>query len=154
MRRPTRPHCATIRRFASRSLQELLAAEEVKENQAAYFPTADAFGDAVDAGNRNTRILAGGVSNPAIYDRVADGLSVNELITDFGQTQQPRRRGQAFAKAADGDAAATNQQILLNVDANYFNVLQTQAVLQRSRAKRSRPARRWSTRSPPSRGTS
>ena len=105
----------------------------MKQNRAAYFPTADAYFDGVAAGNRNTRILAGGLNNPVIYDRVADGLGISELITDFGQTSNLVASAKLSAKAETANTAATDQQILLGVDINYFNVLQTQAVLEVAR---------------------
>jgi len=110
-------------------LQELIAQELVKQNRAAYFPAAYAYVDGVEAGNRNTRILAGALNNPVIYDRVADGLGISELITDFGRTVNLVATAKLSAKAETANTAATDQQILLNVDINYFNTLQTQAVL-------------------------
>ena len=116
-------------RVAIANLRELVAQEEVKQDRASYFPTAVGFADAVDAGNRDTRILAGGLSNSTIYDRVADGLSVNQLITDFGQTGNLVASAKLEARAEVKATAATDQQILLNVDANYYGLLQGQAVL-------------------------
>ena len=45
-------------------LRGMLARENLKQTQAAYLPEADAFVDGVDAGNRNSRILAGGLNIP------------------------------------------------------------------------------------------
>lgn len=125
-------HATALRnhpQVAIAQLQELVAQEVVKQNRSAYFPTASGYVDAVAAGNRNTRILAGGLNNPVIYDRVADGLGVSELITDFGQTGNMVASARLSAKAQTASTAATDQQILLNVDINYFSALQTQAVL-------------------------
>jgi outer membrane protein len=115
------------------NLRGLIAQEEVKQNQAAYYPTAVAYADAVEAGNRNTIILAGAVTNSSVYDRVADGISVSELLTDFGQTRNRLASARLSAKAEIQNVAATDQQILLNVDANYFYVLQGEAVLRVAR---------------------
>jgi outer membrane protein len=109
-------------------LQELVAQETVKQNEAAYFPTANGYFDAVQAGNSNTRILAGGLTNSVIYDRVADGLGLTELITDFGQTHNLVASARASARAETAGREATDQQILLNVDVNYFNTLEARAV--------------------------
>jgi outer membrane protein len=110
-------------------LQELVAQELVKQSRAAYFPTANGYFDGVEAGNRNTRILAGALNNPVIYDRVADGLGISELITDFGRTVNLVASAKLSAKAETANTAATDQQVVLNVDINYFSALQTQAVL-------------------------
>jgi outer membrane protein len=116
-------------KVAIAQLRELVAQEEVKRTRAAYFPTLDGYVDAVDAGNNNTRILAGGLNNPSIYDRVADGAVITQLITDFGQTSNFTASAKLSAKAAHQATAATDEEILLSVDLNYFNGLQAQAVL-------------------------
>ena len=110
-------------------LRELVAREELRQAQAPFLPAANAFVDGVDAGNRDARILAGGLNNPSIYDRVADGVEVSELVTDFGRTQNLAASAKLEVKAASQDAAATDEQILLNVDVNYFAALQAAAVL-------------------------
>ena len=116
-------------RVAIARLQALVSEEAVKQAQAAYFPTADAFFDGVLAGNRNTRILAGGLNNPVIYDRLADGIGVSELITDFGQTKNLVAGARLSAKAEETSRAGTEQEIVLNVEVNFFNVLEARAVL-------------------------
>ncbi len=116
-------------KVAIAQLRELVAQEGVKLSRAAYFPTLNGYVDAVDAGNSNTRILAGGLNNPSIYDRVADGAVITQLITDFGQTSNFTASAKLDAKAAQQATAATNEEILLSVDLNYFNGLQAQAVL-------------------------
>lgn len=114
-------------------LRELVAREILKQNQAAYLPTAEGFIDGVDAGNRDARILVGGLNNPSVYDRVADGFEVSELISDFGQTNNLTASAKLQVKAAGQGAAAANEQILLNVDVNYFAALQAAAVLRVAR---------------------
>jgi outer membrane protein len=114
-------------------LREMIAQESLKQVQAPYLPVAEAFVDGVDAGNRDARILAGGLNNPAVFDRVADGVEVSQLITDFGQTRNFVASARSEARAAGQGAAATNEQILLNVDLNYFSALQAAAVLEVAR---------------------
>src|SRR5690242_15157240 len=63
----------------------LAASETVREAKSAYFPTA--FASFTGAGAPDgTRIAAGGLNNPTILDRVAGGVAVSQLITDFGRT--------------------------------------------------------------------
>ena len=38
--------------------------------------------------DENTRIAAGGLNNPLILSRVATGITVGQMITDFGRTHQ------------------------------------------------------------------
>src|SRR6185312_7412184 len=60
----------------------VLAAQEVtKESRAGFFPQANIYGSAVGADSVDTRIEAGGLNNPSVFDRAAGGVSVNQLIT-------------------------------------------------------------------------
>jgi outer membrane protein len=115
--------------YAAAQLRAVLAKESLKETQAAYFPTATGYADAVDAGSENTRILAGGLNNPSIYDRVAGGVAVSQLITDFGRTRNLSAGAKSQVRAAAAGADSSREQILLNVEANYLATLQAQAVV-------------------------
>jgi outer membrane protein len=101
----------------------------VEENRAAFLPSASAFLTAVDAGNENTRILAGALNNPSIYDRAAGGVAVTQLLTDFGRTRNLTAGSKLEAQAEGQNAAATREQIVLEVDLSFYNALQAQAVL-------------------------
>jgi len=129
-------HAAALRnhpRVQMAKLQGLIAGEVVKQNRAAYYPTANGYFDAVEAGNANTRLLAGAINSPSVFDKVGEGIAVSELLTDFGQTTNRVASARLAAKAEGEATAATDQQILLNVDVNYYNVLETRAVLQVAR---------------------
>jgi outer membrane protein len=114
-------------------LRELVAQEVLRQNQAPFLPTADAYIDGVEAGNRDARVLAGSLNNPSVYDRVADGVEVSEMITDFGRTRNFVASAKLDVRAAGEDAAAINERILLQVDVNYFSTLQAAAVLKVAR---------------------
>jgi len=116
-------------RYAAAQLQSLLAKEVVKETQAGYYPVANGFVTAVDTNSQNTRILAGGLNNPSVYDRFAEGVAVSQLITDFGRTGSLTSGAKFQARAALEGQEATREQILLNVEANYFAVLKAQSVI-------------------------
>ena len=115
--------------LAAAQLRALASLEVVRETRSSFFPTANAYVTAVDAGNENTRILAGGLNNPSVFDRVAGGVSVSQIITDFGQTSNLTASAKSQAKAQGQGATATREEILLNVDVNYFSLLEAQAVL-------------------------
>jgi outer membrane protein len=117
-------------RIAAAQIQQLIAQESVRAARAGLFPTLTGFVSGVDTGNENTRILAGGLNNPSVYERVAGGLGASQLITDFGHTQNLTAGSKLEAKAEAENASATREQILLNVNAAYFAALQAQAVLQ------------------------
>jgi outer membrane protein len=115
--------------YAAAQLRTLLAKEALKETQAAYFPTANGYVDAVDTAWDNTRILAGGINNPSVYDRVGEGIAVTQLITDFGRTRNLSSGAKSQERAAAQGAEATREMVILNVEANYLAALQAQAVL-------------------------
>jgi outer membrane protein len=77
----------------------------------------------------NSRIAAGGLNNPVIYDRVATGVSVNQLITDFGRTSKLIHSSDLRAASQRQFAEATKAQVMLEVDQAYFGILRAQAVL-------------------------
>ncbi len=63
-----------------------------------------------------TRIAAGNLNNPIVYERAAGGLTLSQLITDFGRTNNLVATAALRAKAADMNAVATADQIKLAVD--------------------------------------
>lgn len=100
-------------------------AREVRSN---LWPTATANLTGVDS-RANSRITAGGLNNPIIYERAAAGVTVNQLITDFGRTTNLASSANYAAKAEDQNAIATKEQILLAVDQAFYSALQAHAVL-------------------------
>ena len=106
-----------------------LASEEVtREASSNLWPQAYANLTAVDARN-NSRITAGGLNNPTVYTRAAGGVTVSQLITDFGHTTNLVAGARLQAKADQQSAAAAKEDILLAVDQAFYNALQTRAVL-------------------------
>jgi len=115
--------------IAAANYRTLAAEQVVKEARSGFFPTANLYGSAVGADSQSTRIMAGGLNNPSVFDRAAEGLGLSQLITDFGRTANLTASSKSQALAENNNAAATREQVLLQVDANYFGVLQAQAVL-------------------------
>ncbi len=77
-----------------------------------------------------SRIAAGNLNNPIVYERAAGGLTLSQLITDFGRTNNLVASAALRAKAADMNAVATADQIKLAVDEAFYNALQTLALQQ------------------------
>jgi len=115
--------------IAAANYRARAAEEVVKETRAGYFPTANLYANAVGAGSDNTRIMAGGLNNPSVYDRAAGGLAVSQLITDFGHTANLTASSRFQAQAENQNANVTREQVWLQVDTGYFDALQAQAVL-------------------------
>ena len=64
-----------------------------------------------------------------MYERAAGGVTLSQLITDFGRTNNLVATAALRAKAADMNAVATADQIKLAVDEAFYNALQTFALL-------------------------
>jgi outer membrane protein len=106
-----------------------LASQQVtRAARSALWPNATANLTGVDA-KPNSRITAGGLNNPIIYDRAAAGVTVSQLITDFGRTKNLVSSADLSAKAAGQNAVATKEEILLAVDQAFYGALQAQAVV-------------------------
>ncbi len=106
-----------------------LASQQVtRQVRSSLWPTATADLTGVDS-KENSRITAGGLNNPIIYERAAVGMMVSQLITDFGRTTNLVSSANLAAKAQDQNAVATKDQILLAVDQAFYGALQAQAVL-------------------------
>jgi outer membrane protein len=115
--------------IAAAQLRARAAQQVVTETRSAFFPTAALNVTAAGADKDNTRVLAGALNNPSVFERNAEGLTVSQLITDFGRTANLTAGSRLRARAADQDAEATREQILLQVARGYFTVLQAQSVL-------------------------
>jgi len=106
-----------------------VASAQVKEQRSAYYPTADGSITAAGAEN-DSRIAAGALNNPIVYDRYANGFTVSQLITDFGRTHNLVKSSDLHSKAVEENVVTSRADVLLNVDRAYFSALRAQAVLQ------------------------
>ena len=107
------------------ALASVQVTREVKSN---LWPTATGDLTGVDA-QSGSRITAGALNNPIIYERAAAGLMVTQLITDFGRTTNLVSSANYAAKAENQNAMATKEQILLAVNRAFYNALQAHAVV-------------------------
>src|ERR1700690_624992 len=106
-----------------------LASQQVtRQVRSTLWPTATADLTGVDS-KANSRITAGGLNNPIIYERAAAGVMVSQLITDFGRTTNLVSSANLAARAQDQNAVATKDQILLALDQAFYGALQAHAVL-------------------------
>jgi outer membrane protein len=107
------------------------AEEQVtREQKSAYYPTAT--GSITTAGglpNDNSRIDAGAMTASRVLNRYANGLEVDQLITDFGRTSNLVASSRLGAQAASQSAQQTDQDVLLSVNRAYYGVLRAEALL-------------------------
>jgi outer membrane protein len=109
-------------------LQALAAREFVREVKSVLMPQVNLNLTGVGA-NEASRLSAGYLTNGRMYSRMAGGIAVSQLITDFGRTMNLVSSSQYQEKAADQNAVATVQQIVLVVDQSFYNTLETKALL-------------------------
>lgn len=105
------------------------AKQQTREVRSIYYPQANGSLTGA-AAMPNSRIAAGGLNNPIIYDRESNGLLVGQLVTDFGRTHELVKSSDLHAQAQQESVVTSQQDVLLQVDQAYFGVLKAQAVLQ------------------------
>jgi outer membrane protein len=114
--------------FSAARYNAAAAYQVAPQYRAAYSPTLSGNLTGVGADN-GSRLAAGGLNNPIVYNRVGSGLSVGQMVTDFGRTSNLVAMAKLQASAQDQVTETTRAQILLNTSRAYFAVLRAQAVL-------------------------
>jgi len=109
-------------------LNALASRQVTREVRSNLWPTTVIDLTAVDA-DPGSRITAGALNNPIVYQRAAAGTSVSQLITDFGHTRNLIASANFTAKAEEQNAIATKEQILLAVDQAFYGALQAHDLL-------------------------
>ena len=109
-------------------LEALVANQNVRVVRSAFFPTATLNITGVGA-DQGSRISAGALNNPVIYDRAAAGVNVGAILTRLWPDGKLNRQREEQAKAEDQNSAATRAQILLAVDQAFYGSLESQALL-------------------------
>ena len=108
---------------------EASAAEaQRREVRASYFPTVNGSITGAEANDTN-RIGAGVLNAPRIFPKFAQGLEVNQLVTDFGHTYDLVKSANLHAQAQQENIITTRANVLLQVDRSYYGVLRAQALL-------------------------
>ena len=104
------------------------AQAQVTQARSAYYPTAYGSLTGVDS-EHDSRVAAGGLNNPIIYERYSNGVTVSQLVTDFGRTHELVKSSSQHAQSQQENVEATRADIILQVDEAYFGVLRAQAVV-------------------------
>lgn len=106
-----------------------LAQKEVtRETKSAELPTITGSLTAVDARDGG-RVTAGFLNNPVLYTRAGGGVSITQLITDFGRTRNLVASAGLQEKARQSGELATEADIRLAVDEAFYRALAAQAVV-------------------------
>jgi outer membrane protein len=114
-----------VKAAAFRALAARAAIAQVKS---VYYPQVQ--GATTGAGaEANSRITAGLINNPTVFSRYADGVQVNQFITDFGHTGKLVQTSALRASAEDENTVASRADVLVAVDQAYYGALRAQSVL-------------------------
>ncbi|MGA2135990.1 MAG: TolC family protein [Bryobacteraceae bacterium] len=115
-------------RIASATLVAQAAKSAVAEARAPLYPLLAANFTSVGA-EHNSTLAAGTVQTSSLYSRVAAGVTLSQLITDFGRTSNLTAAAKLRASAQDQIAGNTRARILIEVDQNYYQTLAAETVL-------------------------
>ncbi|HEX8926118.1 MAG TPA: TolC family protein [Terriglobales bacterium] len=100
-----------------------------REVRSVEFPQATGNLTAVEPREGGTRITAGVLNAPNVFERAAGGVTFGQLITDFGRTGNLVASANLNEKAAAQNQIATQADITLAVDQAFYKALAAQALL-------------------------
>jgi outer membrane protein len=99
-----------------------------RETRAAELPNFNGAVTAVDA-NEGSRIGAGAITASRLLEHAGAGVTLSQLITDFGRTTNLVSSSKLAERASNATALATTEDIVLATDQAFYNALQAQALL-------------------------
>ena len=99
-----------------------------RQTRSAELPTFNGAVTAVTA-NEGSRIGAGELNAPRLLEHAGAGVSLNQLLTDFGRTVNLVSYSKLLEKAQNANALATVEDIVLATDQAFYNALEAQALL-------------------------
>jgi outer membrane protein len=76
-----------------------------------------------------SRVAAGGLNNPIIYQRLGTGVTGGQMLTDFGRNKNLVRSAESRAEAQREVTELTRAEVVLQVDRAFYGLLRAQAVL-------------------------
>ncbi len=114
--------------FSAAKYNAAAAYQVAPQYKAAYEPNLAGLFTSVGADN-GSRLAAGALNNPIVYNRVGSGLSISQMLTDFGRTSNLIAMAKLQAASQDQVTETTHAQILLDTSRAYFGLLRAQAVL-------------------------
>ncbi len=103
-------------------------AQGAPEARSALLPNIAGNITGVGADN-GSRLAAGALNNPVVYSRLATGVTVNQLITDFGRTASLVQSAKFRAQSENEFAETVDANIILQTDRAYFAVQRARSLL-------------------------
>jgi outer membrane protein len=106
----------------------LRAGQLTREARSAYYPTLNGDITAAQA-ETNSRLGAGVINDPRLFNHAGMGLTLSQLVTDLGRTHNLVANSALQAQASNQDLQATKYDVTLGVDQAYYEVLLAQQVV-------------------------
>ena len=99
-----------------------------RESRSALLPSLTGNLTAVDA-KEGTRVGAGVLNAPLLLEHAGGGVTLTQLLTDFGRTSNLVSAAKLRDKAQSANAQATLEDIVLATDQAFYTALENQALL-------------------------
>lgn len=99
-----------------------------RETRSGELPTLHASVTAVDA-REGSRVGAGALTASSLYEHAGAGVTLSQLLTDFGRTTNLVSSFKLREKAENANALATEEDIVLATDQAFYTALEAQALL-------------------------
>jgi len=99
-----------------------------RQTRSAQLPTFNGNITAVDA-NEGSRIGAGALTASRLLEHAGAGVTLAQLLTDFGRTSNLVSASKLRDKAQNANAQATTEDIILATDQAFYAALENQALL-------------------------
>jgi outer membrane protein len=106
----------------------LRANQITTEARSAYYPALNGEVTGAQA-NLNSRLGAGVLNDPRLFNHFGSGVTLSQLITDSGRTPNLVANAEFQAQASQANYQATRYDVILGVDEAYYEVLLAQQLI-------------------------
>jgi outer membrane protein len=120
-------------RIASAGLLAEASKSGIAEARAVLYPQLSGSFTGVAADHSST-LAAGVIQTSSLYSRVAAGINISQLVTDFGRTAQLTESAKLRASAQLQIVGNTRAAVLIEVDQAYYQALAAETVLKVAQA--------------------
>lgn len=116
-------------RITIAELKALVARQDIVAARSGFLPQLSGNITAVGSSDNNTRIASSGLTTSSVEDRASAGVTLSQLIYDFGRTGNLTESSRLRARAEERNALATRAQLLVQVNSAYYAALHARSVL-------------------------
>lgn len=116
-------------RITIADLKALVAKQDIVATRSAYLPQLSGNITAVGVNDDEIKMANAGLTMSTVEQRASAGVTLSQLIYDFGRTGNLTESSRLRARAEERNALATRAQLLVQVNTAYFSALQARSVL-------------------------